>query len=692
MRKLGIFLILTVVAILFTISYWPSPVDFVIKEEPFVREFAPLGRDFSVASQQVQQPTPRAKPQPTPEQSLVEAKELQRATELLADLKPEEALPIIRRYQDEIDSDSKTGKQWLALLIQASEQLHDTEQLTILYDYFPRAFDTNEKAALMVADTYITSQRPDDYRKIRNRWSGRSRRHSAWMMLDADKLLLEGERDEAIALLKSQSFSGKADTGRLVRLALLVAESDPEGAWEFLTEAYKKDPHNADVRSYRARLLEKVGKDKLALAEYIAATQTAPNNPFLKGQLADFYLRQGNSSEALGLWSQNLKDSPLDTVWLNALFWNRVLSPITFDWSAARLPEGDKKPLLNYLTGLQPGVYWDQQAFAALPEEESYLQKEQATFWLRLLQALKSGDEEDAWSLLQSNPFEGQSWVPELERALKQVTTYRCMGVLSLDREEATGVLTSAHPLFAQLNFLADQPQSELLAVIPSDFHELLISDDAYTAIFLAAGWNEAALQFNTLTIVPETYPSWMAYGLSEALKKNRTSLQTLEFATLQDETPALNLLVGELLIDEGEANAGLDKLEPLLKENSDVGYRASWLSCLACVDHENYDKAKKIVGGQPRLQGSVAGKEVLARIALLEGNPDVADQLYVAIEANSAEAKSYLARKAFAERDWHRAKELTQALLKLHPNNTVLLGNLQKINEKQQQIASAHD
>lgn len=688
MRKLSIFLILTVVAALFAVAYWPSPAAFIVEEEPFVHEFLALKEEFSSPKP----PISMMKSQTAPEQSLIEAKELQLATKLLADLKPEEALPIIRRYQEQIDSDSSTGKQWLALLIRASEQLHDNEQLAILYDYFPRAFDDNEKAVLIVADTYITTGRPEDYQKIRSRWAGRSKRKSAWVMLDADRLLMEGERDEAISLLKSQSFNGKADTGRLVRLALLVAEKDPKEAWEFLTEAYKKDPHNADVRSYRARLLEKVGKDELALAEYIAATQTAPKDPFLREQLADFHLRRGNSSQALQLWSQNLKDNPLDTVWLNAFFWNRVLSPISFDWSAEKPPEGTRKPLLNYLTRLQPGDYWDEQTFSALQNEEPYLQKEQATFWLRLLQALKSGDEDQAWTLLQDNPFEEQSWAPDLERALKQVTTYRRMGVLSLGSEGDQGIQRSAHPFFAQLNFLAEQPQNNILEVIPSHFHELLISDDAYTALFLAAGWNEAALQFNTMTIVPEGYPSWMAYGLSEALRKNRSTLQSLEFATLQDETPAVNLLVGELLIDEGEANAGLDKLEPLLKENSDVGYRASWLSCLACVEREEYERAKKIIGGQPRLQRSVNGQEVLARIALLEGNPKVADQLYTAIEADSNEAKSYLARKAFADRDWHRAKELTQALLKSHPNNEVLLGNLQRISEKQQQIASLHD
>ena len=71
--------------------------------------------------------------------------------------------------------------------------------------------------------------------------------------------------------------------------------------------------------------------------------------------------------------------------------------------------------------------------------------------------------------------------------------------------------------------------------------------------------------------------------------------------------------------------------------------------------------------------------------MALLENDQLLADKLYSDIEKESTEAKSYLARKAFTEKNWKRAQELTESLLKLYPNNELLRDNYKKIMEEQQ-------
>jgi hypothetical protein len=86
------------------------------------------------------------------------------------------------------------------------------------------------------------------------------------------------------------------------------------------------------------------------------------------------------------------------------------------------------------------------------------------------------------------------------------------------------------------------------------------------------------------------------------------------------------------------------------------------------------------VIDGNPQLAKDTAGQEALARIALLEGDEPTADKIYLGIEKTSTEAKSYLARKAFAEKNWERAQELTEDLLKIYPANQVLKDNLQKI------------
>ena len=114
--------------------------------------------------------------------------------------------------------------------------------------------------------------------------------------------------------------------------------------------------------------------------------------------------------------------------------------------------------------------------------------------------------------------------------------------------------------------------------------------------------------------------------------------------------------------------DAALDHLSKLAKEDNDVGMRAAWLISLILIDKGQFAEAKAIIESQPRLAENVLGKETLARIALLEGNNDLANKLYQSLEKVSAEAKSYLARKAFMDKDWKKAHELTEDLLREYP------------------------
>ena len=50
----------------------------------------------------------------------------------------------------------------------------------------------------------------------------------------------------------------------------------------------------------------------------------------------------------------------------------------------------------------------------------------------------------------------------------------------------------------------------------------------------------QAALQLNTLKIIPKNYPEWFAYELTQALSQNRGIPAAIEFATLQNLTPPL--------------------------------------------------------------------------------------------------------------------------------------------------------
>ncbi len=624
-----------------------------------------------------------------------EADDLAKVKELLKNSKPAEALQIIDHYTNKFARvNNPQAQEWLQLYLDASIKTGDAIRLMYLWETVPNKVLESEAASAGLAGILLRSMRLEDYSKVRSKWQGRETLAEVWFVLDADRTLLKDGRQAAIKFLNKQSFEGKKDIVRLVRLALLQVQDSPWASWGHLTDAYNRDPQNIDVRSYRARLLEAVGKPGLALNEYLSAVQVQPENLGLLDQLAEFYLRHGRYKLALAVWHDNLNRPKSDSLWLKSWFWSRVATPLDVDWTSQQLPDGDLKPFLQYLFHLAANKFWDQQEFDKLPLATRYLQEQQATYWLRLLQQLEDGKEGKAWELLQYNAFKNESWNPQLEQLIKRILTYRKLGIFTLDEVQSASAEKSfkdsvetvdaemqKHPLVVAINEysqhnVANKPNAK----IPEELHALLIGKDAFAAAFLAAGWLEAALNLSPPNILPKEYPQWYAYGVTQAIRYNQGDLVALGFATKQIPSPQLSMLIGELLVSTGSPDAALEQLKKLSSLDSDIGFRSAWLVSLLYIEKQDYAKAREVVTAQPRLSKEIIGKETLARVALLEGKNEEADQMYSAIEKDSWEAKSYLARKAFQNKDWQRAKKLTEEILAEFPNNDLLQQNMAQI------------
>ncbi|NGX42600.1 MAG: hypothetical protein K940chlam7_00880 [Chlamydiae bacterium] len=611
-----------------------------------------------------------------------QARDYDRTVALIKHSKPEAALEIIHSYKGEIESLSAGGIRWLELFIKVSEVTKDIPQLVVLFEYYPEIFEQHENAAFLVADSYILSNQVKDYKKVRALWQGRETKISSWFDLDVDQFLLEGHREEAIDFLESHSFEDKEDIGRLVRLALLYANEELKTAWKYLGEAYAKDPKNPDIHSYRAKILESVGKNTMAHKEYQAAALLDPNNIFSQDQLADFYLRQKQYPSALQIWTDHLIPPSLDKVWVKALFWSRATEPVEEDWDSIPIPQGRLKPLIKYMVQLEPGEFWNQEKFEDVINGKHFLKAEQATLWLRVLDALRLGNEKEALRLLQYNPFMTISWNPELELALQRILTYRKTGSLQLE-ESFSGTGDNhreLYPFFQQLEEIASKTTSQ----VPEELHNLLTSKEVFSAVFIAAGWFEAGLQLHVLPVIPKEFPDWVPTTILETLYKYRSSQEAYEFVELQEPSPDLSLLAAELMISGGDTDTALEKLSNLSALDSDIGYRSAWLASLLYIKKEDFDNARDSVQSQPRLAEDLLGQETLARIAHLEGDNDLAERLYTSLEEKSSEARSYLARKAFQEDNWKRARELTEQLLQDYPDNAMLKENLRKILEEE--------
>lgn len=631
-----------------------------------------------------------------------QAQALLEARKLIDQGEPRQALAVLRPYARNLTEDSSLAQQWRALFLEAAIAAKDSGVVTALYEKDPHLLDNNEEATLLAADFLIKTNRPLEYDQLRQEWKGHETKEDIWFNLDADKLLLEGNRAAAIQLLSSHEFESKADTGRLVRLALLSIKENPKAAWEYLATAYAKDPENPEIRSYRARLLEVVGQTGLAMNEYIGAVQAAPKQLIYKDQLAEFYRRHNRYDLAIEVWKEGLNEPEADYLWLKAWFWSRIVLPFGIQWENYKPPEGRLGPFLKYLAGLKPGQFWDQTAFEKLPDAQSYLESQQVTFWLRLLNACQQHNESGAWELLQYNTFAGQSWNPDLETLLRKVLTYRKIGTFYIDAAAPGAALAEevptapnknklTHPLFVEVE--SSSVRGADAGKMTPAVKELLTSDLAISSCFLIVGWLEAALDLAPQPIaIPEDMPEWLAFDYAQAIRAVNGVPAALEFAKKQKPSPSLRMLIGELLIASGDRDAGAEKLRELSAIDSDVGFRSAWLLSLLYLEKKQYDQARAVIKSLPRLANHSLGKESLARIALFEGNQDEAEKLYRELEATSWEAKSFLARKAFQDKDYKHALELTEALLRQFPANTVLRENYQRVQEelKKQQAGSS--
>ena len=287
------------------------------------------------------------------------AADLSKAQALLREGKPKEALKIIKQHRSLIENRDPQGKEWLNLLLESSAAVPDPVQLTFIYEFSPELFDNREKTALFVADQYIRTGQKDKYSISAAKVEGAENRPNMWFVLDADKMLAGGKQDRGDRILKTKNFDGKLDSGRLVRLGLLNVLADPQAAWKYFSEAVQKDPENADLRIYRAKLLEAAGKAPLALQEYGAALQLDPNSMTLRDLTAEFYLRNQQIPQAMQIWVETLPAPSSDIIWLKTLFWSKVLMPVRFDWSKHSPPSGPLEPLVSYLLSLKPAQFWD---------------------------------------------------------------------------------------------------------------------------------------------------------------------------------------------------------------------------------------------------------------------------------------------------------------------------------------------
>jgi hypothetical protein len=555
--------------------------------------------------------------------------DMKQAEEFLQNSEAERSLPIIHEHKEEMEKKTSEGKKWLNLFVEASSDLQDEDQLVLIHQFAPEVFKTNEKGALFLADIYLKDQKAKDFDELREHWNGRERNLAAWKIVDADALLRAGKLNEAQDLLKDKKWQGSEEQARLERLALI--------------ETYSND------------------------------------------QLAEGYRRQRNFNKALLIWQQILPKTTDDQIWIKGLFWSRAVHPIRINTNSIFLKD-DAKDFFVYLKGLKKDQFWDQTAFENIENSNKILSVYQASFWLRLLDTLQKNNTEASLALLNQNHFKNASWSPSLELNLRRVLNYkkyRSLAPQAGENSQNTVVLAQTEDtpvLFKELDRFAEQQARIKDLNIAGDFQVLLNSPEIFQIVLLSEGWNEAALALQPSNKLSPGLPDWVAVLYTNAIRQNKGEQEAVAFALKQKASPTLNILIAEMAIAQGKMDMAESTLIQMRDLNDEFGLKAAWLMSLIEMKKGLYRRAGQTIESNRKLAESLQGQEALARIAVMEGEPSVAAQIYQRIVSQSSEAKSFLARKAFQEKNWPVARQLTESLLNEYPSNKDLAANLEKI------------
>ena len=197
---------------------------------------------------------------------------------------------------------------------------------------------------------------------------------------------------------------------------------------------------------------------------------------------------------------------------------------------------------------------------------------------------------------------------------------------------------------------------------------------------FATYGWMQVAAEFTPENLREET-PDWVRYTLAKACEVAGESRKADRIAN-QEDISGLMLLRSEKLVAEGKKKEALVSLEKLVSDDV-VGFRATYLLCETYLDLNRPDEALRVLNSNTKLDISVQGQEMRARILLARNNQPGAIGIYKAIVDESDIAKFYLAKVSYLHEDYITAEKLTKQLLLNHPMDALLLKNLNFIESK---------
>ena len=561
---------------------------------------------------------------------------------------------------------------WRVLEFKIAGGLRDFATLEALAVRYPTLAGEDESSALWLWRVRRAGGDEAGAEAVRALWRGREHQLVSWICAEVDALAAAGQRDKVRTLLAGLPPTEAKAVPLLLRKAIFGA--DAAERFQAMTEAYRVDPRDADLRGMRATVLERAGQPDYARVDYVAALLADPRNPLRRDELASFYLRQGDLADAVDTWREGLDEKSPDFMWVRAVFWGRVLGQPAPE-IAAKLPETRRHRFAGWLATLPAARFWDETGYAALHLSSEHAEREPAVFWLRVLEQLRQGDWSAAAERLVVAPTAAQVTAPTLYAALRLTAAVRA-GVDPVKTGLAwPGKTSDAHRWWG---VAAAALRGESAAV--AEFAAVAKGPCAASAACLVAGWMGPALALaDEAESAKETTPSWVRYGLLQARRTVRGPADALAWGEKLPAYPPTDYVVASLRLAAGRTAEAEAVLRALALRDDDTGFGAAWLLGTWLLEKGRVNEAYA-VALSPAIKATPEGVGLRARVAIAQGHTDEAVAIYSPLAETSLEAGAYLARVAYAAGDLARARRLTEFWLTRFPDNLQLRANLNAV------------
>ncbi len=538
-----------------------------------------------------------------------------------------------------------------------------------------------ESADLKLARDALQRRDLSAYDAFPLKWKDKAAFPGQWLLLQADALLARKLPEEALTLLRSATLTGTDDAQRYIRIALLEAK-EPWKAMASLDQGLKSDPRNADILAFRAQIQESAGRIANARLDYVAAVLCERTNPLYRDILANFYLRTEDISAAAETWRDAAEDTSLGVYALKSWFWSSV--------SGHRL----SKPLppcrqegwrewVSAVSKLPDGVFWNASLDGAISGIRGGTNRPEVT-WMRLLESLRSKDFAGARKKIETGfNKEADDLNPGL--ALKILSHLNARENidprLSLAGRDLPITDKDAHPFVFEYAKWANRslsPEENQL------FETWLAQPEALVSILFSSSWSGAAVIIGGGDKLAVTNPpAWFDYGYAKSLQLRDGKVPAKQWLqSLSKRSPASELFLGEILLTSGATDQGLEILNKIASENSELASRAAWTLALTELDRGQPAKAREVLLKVPALTATTSGKEILARIALAEGSRAETLRIYQELGDLSADGMIFMSKEAYSLGDYDQALKWTGILARRFPDQPDFRKNILKIEE----------